>query len=299
MPPPPPTEASAHETVARTFSRLEVSELFALSVRRLKSWEARGIVAPSASGAYSFTDLLAVRAARGLADAGFTLARIQKAVEALRRQLPELTQPITDARLVADGSRLVARRDGTSFDPTTGQLTLDFDVRALTDDVVKVLRPKVSQRTQEAYGHYLEGLRLDEDETTRERAESEYRKAIALDPWLATAITNLGNLRLLAGDRAEAMELYRRGMAADASQAEAPYNLAFILAEDGQQAEAVPLFERAIALRPDFAEAHFNLAMALTELGQLDRAKPSWQRYVDLDPRGPWATIARYNLDPE
>ena len=301
--PPPSQEASDRDTVARTFTRNEVAELFGLSVRRLKGWETRGIITPSMGSEwpriYTFTDLLAVRTAKGLADSGLPLARIGKAVAALRKRLPDLLQPLTDARLGAEGGHLVARRDGALFDPTTGQLELDWDVRALRDDVVRVLRPKVSRRKQEAYAHYLEGLRLDEDETTRERAETEYRRAMELDPGLATAITNLGNLRLLAGDREQAAELYRQAIAADEAIAEAPYNLAYLLAEDGQQPESIPLFERAITLRPDFAEAHFNLAMALSELGLNARAQKSWKRYLEIDPSGPWASIARGNLEGE
>ncbi len=298
---PPPVEATERDTVARTFTPAEVADLFGLTVRRLQGWEARGIIVPSARKhwprIFTFTDLLAVRTAKGLADAGFSLARIERAVDSLRRRLPDLAQPLADARVGAEGDHLVARRDGTAFDPVTGQLELDFDVQAIREDVVRVLRPRVSRRMQDAYAHYLEGLRLDEDETTRGRAEEAYRKAMELDPGLATAITNLGNLRLLAGDRHEAARLYRQAMEADTTLAEAPYNLAYLLVEEGRQGDALALFERAIALRPDFAEAHFNLAMALSELGHRDRARGHWRRYLELEPRGPWATVARHNLD--
>ena len=66
---------------------------------------------------------------------------------------------------------------------------------------MRALRPQPLKRQRDAYAHYLEGLSLDEEETTRDRAEQAYRKAIDLDPRLATALTNPGNLRLLAGIR--------------------------------------------------------------------------------------------------
>lgn len=223
-------------------------------------------------------------AAKGLAASGFSTAGLRAATDALRAELPDLAQPLTDARLGADGRRLVARKDGARFDATTGQLVFDFDVRALRDDVVRVLRPRVSQRQQEAWRWYLEGLRLDEDETARGRAEEAYRKAIALDPKPGLALTNLGNLRLTDDDTAEAEALYRRAMAADPALAEAPYNLAYLLVERGEREAAIALFERAITLRPDFAEAHYNLAMALTEIGDSARARPHWRRYLELDP---------------
>jgi len=301
----PPTDAQAvAQTVARTFTRAEVAEMFSLPARRLRGWERLGIVVPSGEPGsaratrYAFTDLLAVRAAKGLTASGFSTAQIRAATDALRAQVPDLAQPLTDARLGADGRRLVARHDGARFDATTGQLVFDFDVKALRDDVVRVLRPRVSQRQQEAWRWYLEGLRLDEDETARGRAEEAYRKAIELDPNLATALTNLGNLRLTADEPEEAEALYRRAIAADPNLAEAPYNLAYLLVERGEREAAIVLFERAITLRPEFAEAHYNLAMALTELGDAARARPHWRRYLDLDPHGPWSTLARQRLGP-
>lgn len=288
------------DPVTRTLARAEVATLFHVSVAQLRAWERAGILVPSQGDGrdalYTFGDLLAVRTAKGLLDGGFPTAQIRRAIEGLRKSLPALSQPLTDARVGHDGAQIVARHEGARFDPITGQLVFDFDVKALRDDVVRVLRPKVSQRQQRAYERYLEGLRLDEDETTRGRAEEAYREAIALDPGLATALTNLGNLRLLAGDRDEAEGLYRRAMEADATQAEAPYNLAYMLVERGERAAAVGLFERAIALRPDFAEAHFNLALALSELGHRARARSHWKRYLELDPRGQWSPIARQHL---
>lgn len=289
------------DTVTRTFTAAEVSSLLAIPKRRLSAWSRAKIITPSAGSPgekprYTFADLLAVRVARGLSEAGFATALIGSAIAKLRAQMPDLAQPLTDARVGSSGAQLKAHHDGVSFDPSTGQLLFDFDLRAVRDDVVRVLEPRRSARTEEAYGLYLEGLRLDEDDTTREQAESAYRRAIALDPRLATAITNLGNLRLSAGDSLEAEALYRKALEVDPSQPEAPYNLAYVLVERGERREALPLFERAIALRPEFAEAHYNLAMALSELGEDLSAKPHWKRYLELDPMGPWSAIARLQL---
>lgn len=287
-------------TVARVFSAKEVAELFGVSPRWLANWSRAGIVTPGGlrdgRKVYTFGDLLAVRTAKGLVEAGFATGQIRKAIERLRAQTPDLAQPLTQARMGSEGAQLLARRDGTTFDPVTGQLVLDFNVKAIRDDVVRTLKPRVSQRSVEAYEHYLEGLRLDEDETTRGRAEASYRRAIELDPQLATALTNLGNLRLLADDRDEAESLYRRAMAADATQPEAPYNLAYLLVERAERGEAVTLFRASLALRPDFAEAHFNLAMVLSELGDVPAARVHWRRYLDLEPSGPWSATARQHL---
>jgi tetratricopeptide (TPR) repeat protein len=164
--------------------------------------------------------------------------------------------------------------------------------------VVRVLRPDALDpaRRRPAYEAYLEGCRLDEDESTLDRAEAAYRRAIDLDPALANALTNLGNLRFRRGDSTEASDLYDRAIALDAEQPEAWYNLGFLAFERGEIDDAVRLFGRAVSSDPGFADAHFNLAMALEEVDRAREARVHWETYLRLDPSGPWAEIAKRHL---
>src|SRR5262249_41551835 len=148
-----------------------------------------------------------------------------------------------------------------------GQLRLDFEISDLRDDVVRVL--KRGGRTSDlslAYQHYLEGCRFDESEGGFERAEAAYRRAIELDPTLANAFTNLGNLVYRRGRFEEAENLYIRALQVDPDQPEAFYNLGFLLYDRGDAAAAALNFRRALRSDPAFADAHFNLAMALSDL---------------------------------
>jgi tetratricopeptide (TPR) repeat protein len=175
---------------------------------------------------------------------------------------------------------------------------LDFRVESLREDVVRVLRrsrPSPEKR-QTAYEFYLEGCRLDEDETTFERAEEAYRNAVRLDPSLANAFTNLGNLRYRRGFPEEAEHLYVQALEVDSGQPEASYNLGFLAYERGEVEEAAERFARALDQDPAFADAHFNLAMALEELHRHSSARPHWESYLELEPSGPWAEIARRHL---
>jgi tetratricopeptide (TPR) repeat protein len=289
--------------VARTFTAAEVADVFGLSLKALTRWHRHGIVRPSGrhgrAAVYTFQDLVAVRTAKGLADAGFPVAQLKRALERLREGTPQDAQPLAEARVRADGRQLQARADalgGASFDPTTGQLLLDFDHRALREDVVRRLRPRLAPRLAEAYEHYLEGLRLDEDETTQGRAEGAYRRALELDPRLANALVNLGNLRLARGDLDEAEGLYRRALVADPRLAEAPYNLGYLLAERGRHREAAEAFTHALRLQPEFPEAHFNLGNVCAELGELARAAEHYRAYLTLEPDGRWSALARQYL---
>jgi tetratricopeptide (TPR) repeat protein len=247
---------------------------------------------------YTFQDLIGVRAAKGLLDRGVPMRRVRKTVEALRASLPDVLRPLSELRVVADGQSVVVRDEKSLYEPRTGQLVIDFEVRELRDEVVRILRPDTLDpaRRRAAYEAYLEGCRLDEDESTMERAEGCYRRAIQLDPSLASALTNLGNLRFRRGDSAEAKLLYDRALALDEEQPEAWYNLGFLAFEQSEMEEAARHFDRAVASDPSFADAHFNLAMALEELGRSREARVHWETYLRLDPAGPWAEIAKRHL---
>ena len=76
---------------------------------------------------YTFRDLLALRAAGALLDAGASVRQMRGALEALRVRNPDLEQPLAEVRLVLDGGRLLAQSDRAKFDPRTGQMVLDLD----------------------------------------------------------------------------------------------------------------------------------------------------------------------------
>lgn len=323
-PPPPPdnvihvtfdrarrrtTAPRAHTNTSRTdpaaglYSLDDVARLFALPLARLRAWERAGIARPSAekdgARAYTFQDLVVVRAAKDLLEQGVPMRKVRRVLEALHASLPSGTA-LSELRIVSDGTKVVVRERGTAFDPLTGQLLLDFNVRSLREDVVRALPPSPRRGdTRSAYDHFLEGCRLDGDEAARARAEAAYRKAIELDPTLAGAYTNLGALRLNAGARDEAEALFRRAMMADPSQPEAPYNLGFMRLEDHRPDEAIALLRRAVELDPEFADAHFNLAIALEETGRAPEALPHWAAYLALEPEGPYALAARTRVRDE
>ncbi|HJL20225.1 MAG TPA: tetratricopeptide repeat protein [Sandaracinaceae bacterium LLY-WYZ-13_1] len=299
---PPANGRPGGEPYGELFRRREVARLFDVPEGRLKYWAQSGFLEPSGRVGrrryYTFQDLISIRAAKELLDGGAPLPTVRRSLANLRETLPHVTRPLNELRVSAEGQSVVVHDHDRAFDAATGQLRLDFEVRDIRDDVVRVLRPRrvAPERRQAAYERYLEGCRLDEDESTHERAEACYREAIALDPGLANALTNLGNLRFRRGDVEEAERLYRRALEVDEEQPEAFYNLGFLAFDRGEMLEAATLFARAVEHDPGFADAHFNLAMALEELGRPDDARGHWSAYLELDPEGPWAEIARKHL---
>jgi len=175
---------------------------------------------------------------------------------------------------------------------------LDFRVETLREDVVRVLRrpPAGEEARRTAYERYLEGCRLDEDEATVERAEEAYVEALRLDPSLANALTNLGNIHYRRHDLEQAERLYRHALAVDPEQPEAHYNLGFLRLEEGEAEQARRQFEAALEVDPAFADAHFNLGLTLELLGDTGEAQTHFRIYLELCPDSEWSAEARRHL---
>jgi tetratricopeptide (TPR) repeat protein len=179
--------------------------------------------------------------------------------------------------------RLEALRQGQEPDPTPS---------------ARVVVPFAQRRDlEEADRWFALGCRLDENVSTRREAEDAYRRALAVNPLHANALTNLGNLRHKAGERRDAYRLYRKAIEAEPRQPEAHYNTGFLLHEEGRHRDALRWLEKAIELDPNFADAHFNVALVLRDLGRVEDARTHWGHYLEIQPDGEWSELARRHLD--
>jgi tetratricopeptide (TPR) repeat protein len=293
--------AKITEPVTDVFSPREVAKLLGVTPARLRSLDKAQIVSPSAMRngrrAYTFQDLIALRATHDLLARRVRLKDVVQAIGALRRALPRVTRPLQELRIVSDGRKVVVQAEDGVFEPVSGQMVLDFRVDDVRSDVVRMLRPETpGARARSAYDLYMQASTLDEDPARFDEAETLYKRAVELDPHLAIAYTNLGNIRFRRGDEAAAEQLYKRALEVDERQPEAHYNLGYVMLERGHAAESVPFFEAAIKTDPRFADAHFNLAMAYEAVSEKARARVHWKRYLEIEPTGTWADIARDHL---
>ncbi len=291
----------SEEPAVEVFTAAEVSRLSGLSLSRLRQLDRAGVVSPTSRAsrrrAYTFRDLIALRMVQCLLTREVRMRDLAAAVKALRGRLPKASRSLAELRIVSDGRRVVVRSAEGAFEPLTGQMLLDFEVRQLRDDVVRVLRPRSeSDRTRVAYDFYRRACALDESNESLDEAALLYRQALELDPTLSIAYTNLGNIEFRRNNEEAAIELYHRALDLDPAQPEAQYNLGYILLERGQPSSAIPFFEAAVQGNHSFADAHFYLAMAYESLGDAQSARPSWNTYLELDPEGTWADIARRHL---
>lgn len=113
-------------TGAESFRTGDVVQILGISRRQLQYWAQTGLAAPSLQtpgghGRYTFEDLVALKAAKRLIDAGVSVQRIRASISALKKLLPNVSRPLAELVLVATGDVVLAFRDGIAFEAVSGQ----------------------------------------------------------------------------------------------------------------------------------------------------------------------------------
>lgn len=303
------------------YSIRDVSRILAVQESRLRYWTQTGFVGPSVRKGgrfyYTFCDLLAVKAAKDLMSTGMPLQKVRKNVDALKKALPDDTHPATRLRVCCDGETIVALADDVAFQPVGGQVVMAFTVPSFGDHVSQVLAmPRVDPNAVHAdgtpheiednvteanggttaYRYFVEACAA-EDRGDTEAAEHLFRQALDLEPNMAAALTNLGNLVYRQGELEDARALYDRALEHDPGQPEARYNLANLLQDLGETELAIAELRKVCAAAPEFADAHYNLGIMLAQVGGTAQAKQYLERYLELDTGSDWAGHARSFLE--
>jgi tetratricopeptide (TPR) repeat protein len=147
-----------------------------------------------------------------------------------------------------------------------------------------------------AYRYFVEACAA-EDRGDAATAEHLFRQAIDLEPNMAAALTNLGNLVYRQGEAHEARAFYERALECDPGQPEARYNLANLLEDLGEVELAIAELRKVCVAAPEFADAHYNLGLMLAQVGGSAQARHHLERYLELDTASDWAGHARTYLD--
>jgi tetratricopeptide (TPR) repeat protein len=302
------------------YSLRDAARILALPESRLRYWMQTGFVGPTVRKGgrfyYTFTDLVATKSAKDLTDVGLSTQKIRKHVDALRKALPETTSPISKLRICSDGETIVALDEHAAFEPIGGQVVMAFTLPSFGEHVTSTLAiPRVEPSDElaansgatpqavidnptdanggvTAYRYFVEACAA-EDRGESESAEHLFRQAIDLEPNMAAALTNLGNLMYRQGEMAEARRFYERALEHDPSQPEARYNLANVLEDVGELELAIAELRRVCAMSPEFADAHYNLGIMLAQVGGSQQARSHLERYLELDGASDWAGHAR------
>jgi tetratricopeptide (TPR) repeat protein len=270
--------------VARRLSTAEVSRILGMREARVRDLVRAGLCRPARSGrgyAFSFQDLVVLRAAKGLLERNVPAARLRRALSALAAQLPE-DRSLSGLRIFADGGEVAVRDETSVWQPATGQIVLDFAVDELARKVAELARePEPASPPEDAARAELERALALEDEDP-EAARDAYRRALSLDPRLTDAYVNLGRLVHEAGDAREAARLYHLALEGSPEDPIVHFNLALALEDLGGPEAAIAHYRRALSHDPDFADAHFNLAGLCEQLGHEAEAVRHYHAYKKL-----------------
>jgi protein O-GlcNAc transferase len=144
-------------------------------------------------------------------------------------------------------------------------------------------RQAIARQFAAALDHHKAG-RLPE-------AERLYRQVCAADPNHAGGFHRLGVVAHQLG-RPDAAELLKRAVTLQPDIAEAHNDLGNVLGAQGKFVQAAACFERAAVLKPDFADAYYNRGLALGNLGRFGDAAGCFQRALALNPQSALAHAA-------
>ena len=132
------------------FSTRQVCRITGLTARQLGYWRKTGFLSPAqhtrgGHARYTFIDLISLKTASRLIDAGVSVQRIRQCLQSLSRFLP-----IQELSLVATGDVVLVLRSGAAFDALTGQEWI-FQVADLEREARLLLSKRELPRQRELF----------------------------------------------------------------------------------------------------------------------------------------------------
>jgi tetratricopeptide (TPR) repeat protein len=276
------------------YSRQDVLRILQISVHQLQGWERAGLIPQQQT--YTFQDLGQLRTLRSLREESVSAASIRHSILAMKA-VAGMANPLLEACIVRNGTRIAFRHRGAMVDPIRRQLLFDFD-RAAEDQRPTPARAPVPLRSSEAAAprgvqdRFFAAVQAEEA-GEKQRAIAIYEEILAIDPQYAAAYINLGTMQFHLHEYERAEELYRQATEADPGYALAFFDLGNVLDELERLDESIEAYLRAVELAPQYADAHYNLALAYERVKRHRAALKHWQAYLKIDGHGPWAEHAR------
>jgi tetratricopeptide (TPR) repeat protein len=159
---------------------------------------------------------------------------------------------------------------------------------ALSDEVLA----RVTALRDDARGHVRRGMTLA-NEGDLPGAIAAHEVALAIDPSLADAHSNLISMYGRAGQWAKAEEQYRAVVALGVNLADAHYDYGVLLALQEKWDLAADAYRQALAVNPLHAQARNNLGQILERNRQFDDAAGEYRKALESQPG---FRLARFNL---
>lgn len=276
------------------YSRQDVLRILQISCHQLQGWERAGLI--DSRSTYSFQDLGQLRTLRALREEDVSAASIRHSIVAMKA-VAGLDNPLLQASLVRNGTRLAFRCEGAMVDPIRRQLLFDFErydrEPGQQNGPAPLRRNAAAAPTTQDW--FFAAVQAEES-GEKNRAIALYNQLIQRDPSYAPAYINLGTIYFHLRQYSRAEDLYRRATESDPQYVLAFFDLGNVLDELGRPEESIAAYQRAVALAPRYADAHYNLALAFERKGEPRAALRHWHAYLRLDRSGPWADHARSQM---
>ncbi|MGD0462048.1 MAG: tetratricopeptide repeat protein [Tepidisphaeraceae bacterium] len=151
------------------------------------------------------------------------------------------------------------------------------------DLAVDLIRRAIALNPQVASYHSNLG-RLLCDQGRFDEAIVVCRQALGLNPNLADAHNNLANAFYGKGQLDEAIAAYRKALRIRPDHLDALKNLGVVLGAKGDRDRGIEVYRQLLRFQPDDAEAHNDLGNLLAQKGRLDEAIASYRRAIELAP---------------
>jgi tetratricopeptide (TPR) repeat protein len=117
-------------------------------------------------------------------------------------------------------------------------------------------------------------------------------QALKLQPAMASALYNMGSIMRERKQVDEAIAYYRQAIAANPNYLEAYNNLGGMLVKEDRPEEALDVLASALQLNPDYGLAHCNVGSAFNALERFDAALQHLMKALRLNPDHPEAHLA-------
>ena len=265
------------------YSTQEVSDLIELKASTIREFARTGILDPSRAHKnhyrFGFQDIVVLRTAKELMEAGISRAKINKALFKLKIQLPS-DRSLTSLRIGCDGGSVVIRSQDQLYDPDSGQIHMNFSVADLAGSVAPLAK-KAAERAQKDENMSSDDwfdLGVDLEAVSPDDAPAAYMRALELDPSHSDAHVNIGRLLQEAGQLESAEEHYQEALAAEEDNMLAAFNLGTLYEDMGRIEEAISVYKRA----GNLADAHYNLSRLYELVGQHGAALEHLKAYRNL-----------------
>ena len=274
-----------------SYTTRQVAQILGLSEATVRSYVRAGFLEPERLAGkglrFLFPDLVFLRTAKGLLDAGVPPRRVRRSLARLRRELPH-GRRLTGLRIAAHGDEVVVADGDALWQADSGQALFDFGIADLARDVAPHAKRAFEEASRGSEGMDADGwfeLAGELEGSSPQEARAAYERVLELDPGHGDAHVNLGRLLHESGDAAGADAHYRRALALDPKNATAAFNLGVALEDLGRGREALDAYRRALDLDPASADAHYNAAHLCVRLGETAAALRHLQQYRRLGRR--------------